>query len=347
MNFDIEKCIANDKVSLVAASKKLKTRPVDFESLKNTTVPVEIEVKEEVKPISTPEPVKYSFEKEDKKDSTMNIDEIVNKRIKEKEEKPEEEKPVEEKMDDNIEFAYAGRVAKPEVSEEEITRIKSLEDTYKGENHPSVSSIPIKAEVEEYSEKEYLALLKTTGYSPRTKKYLDSKQREYQSIIDKIENVKNEIDQITDKYKIESEIASKLNAIKKETYGIMTWINSSDFKVLKNEKTAAVNNLFKSYEELFNENQTKFKKADEELEKTNEITSSLGKQEKSAREELQRLTKKKKQLVKENYKKVEEVIELDENMRKQANEMTALTGIDEIDSAINSDNKFEALRTDE
>ena len=34
-------------------------------------------------------------------------------------------------------------------------------------------------------------------------------------------------------------------------------------------------------------------------------------------------------------------------MRKQANEMTALTGIDEIDTALNDDNKFDSLRIDE
>lgn len=348
MNFDIEKCIANDSASLVEASKKLKTRPVDFNSLKNTAVPVEVEIKKEENNISVPEPVnKYSFEKDEKENPTINIDEIVKNRINDEEKAEKKEMPAEEKMDDNIEFAYAGRVVKPEVSDEEITRIKSLKDTYKGENHPSVSAIPMKSEPEEHTDKDYLALLKTSCYSPRTKKYLDNKNNEYQEVVEKIENVKSEIEQITDKYKIESEIASKLNSIKKETYGIMTWINSSDFKVLKNEKTAAVNNLFKSYEELFNENQAKFKKADEELEKTNEITSSLGKQEKSAREELQRLNKKKKQLIKENYKKVEEVIELDNNMRKQANEMTALTGIDEIDTEIDRNNKFDALRTEE
>ena len=351
MNFEIENSIANDEVSLVEASKKLKTRPVDFNSIKSTVVPVEIK-KEQISDDVVSEPKekpKYSFEKDALKSETTdeNIDKIVRERINPIEESKEEPKESEEKMDDNIEFAYAGRIVEPEVSDEEITRIKSLEDTYKGENHPTVSSIPIKPEVEEHSEKDYVALLKTSCYSPRTKKYLDNKYKEYQSIVEKIESVKSEIDEITDKYKMESEIASKLNAIKKETYGIMTWINSSDFKVLKNEKTAAVNNLFKSDEELFNENQIKFKKADEELEKTNEITSSLGKQEKSSREELQRLSKKKKDVIKSNYEKVEEVIELDNNMRKQANEMTALTGIDEIDTALNDDNKFDSLRIDE
>ena len=125
----------------------------------------------------------------------------------------------------------------------------------------------------------------------------------------------------------------------------MTWINSSDFKILKNEKTTAVNNLFKSYEELFNENQQKFKKADEELAKTNEISSDLGRQEKDAREKLQQLIETKKKTVKDNFNKVKEVIDLDRNMKKQANEMSAITGIDDI--SMIEENRFDSLRSDE
>ena len=199
-----------------------------------------------------------------------------------------------------------------------------------------------------YNENDYVRLLQTDCYSPRTKKYLDQRLEEYNNLVSEIENVKEQIEEITDKYKMESEIAAKLNSIKKETYGIMTWINSSDFKILKNETTNAVNNLFKSYEELFNENQQKFKKADEELVKTNEISADLGKKEKEAREELTRLTKEKKSTIKEYYEKVEEVIELDENMKKQANEMAAITGIDDSE-IINPrrENKFDSLRSDD
>ena len=103
--------------------------------------------------------------------------------------------------------------------------------------------------------------------------------------------------------------------------------------------------MFKSYEELFNENQQKFKKADEELEKTNEISSELGRKEKEAREALQELIQKKKDIVKEYYEKVEEVIELDHNMKEQSSEMSAITGIDDMDQV--EENKFDSLRSDE
>ena len=231
------------------------------------------------------------------------------------------------------------------VSDEEITRIKSLGDDYKGEFHPRAFATASSSDEPEFSENEYVSLLKSDSFLPKTKKYLDQKLKEYSDVLESIEKTKAEIEEITDKYKMESEIAAKLTSIKKETYSIMTWINSSDFKILKNEKTAAVNNLFKSYEDLFNENQQKFKKADEELEKTNEISSELGRKEKEAREALQKLIDEKKDLVKDNYEKVEEVIELDRNMEKQADEMSAITGIEDMASM--DENKFDSLRSDE
>lgn len=360
MNFELEACIAGDTNNLVLSPKKLKTRPNDFANINNNRVEP-VTQKEEVKeePISIEPEIEqtkeYSFdnysnkpEPEEDRKASINIDEIINSRIKE--EVKEEPKHAEsEAMDDNIEFAYAGRIVEPDVSDEAITRIKSLGDDYKGEFHPTSETITkTKREETVYDENEYLKLLKIDCYSPRTKKYLDQRYEEYENLVNSIEDVQRQIEDITDKYKMESEIASKLNSIKKETYGIMTWINSSDFKILKNEKTNAVNNLFKSYEELFNENQQKFKKADEELAKTNEISADLGKKEKAAREELTKLNKEKKSIIKEYYKKVEEVIELDENMKKQANEMAAITGIDDSE-IVNpyKENRFDSLRSDE
>ena len=362
MNFELEACIAGDTNNLVLSPKKLKTRPNDFANINRNKVEPVIQ-KEVIKEEPKEEPIRiepeiektkeYSFddysnkpEPEEDRRASINIDEIIKSRIKEE----KEEKPVEpEPMDDNIEFAYAGRIVEPEVSDEAITRIKSLGDDYKGEVHPkATATIKTSKEEPSYNENDYVRLLQTDCYSPRTKKYLDQRLEEYNNLVSEIENVKEQIEEITDKYKMESEIAAKLNSIKKETYGIMTWINSSDFKILKNEKTNAVNNLFKSYEELFNENQQKFKKADEELVKTNEISADLGKKEKEAREELTRLTKEKKSTIKEYYEKVEEVIELDENMKKQANEMAAITGIDDSE-IINPrrENKFDSLRSDD
>ena len=359
MNFEVESYEIDNNVNLVQTPKKLKTKPADFSSIKESepapvveepVVEDQIRVEEPIRSIeptveestyeskySDPEPVSAI---EEESTAKINIDDIIKSRVREEE--PEEQ----DSMDTDIEFAYAGRVVEPEVSEEEIDRIKSLGDDYKGELHPRVETVAIEEEPE-YDETEYVALLKTECYSPKTKKYLDNRFKEYQDIVTKIESTQNDIEEITDKYKMESEIASKLTSIKKETYGIMTWINSSDFKILKNEKTTAVNNLFKSYEDLFNENQQKFKKADEELEKTNEISAELGRKEKSARESLQRLTKKKKDIVKNNYEKVEEVISLDNNMKKQASEMTALTGIDELEDNNEEENRFDSLRRDE
>ena len=357
MNFELELCEVNGNVSLVQTPKKLKTRPNDFNTIKGKgqalTEPVAPEpVVEEpvIEPASydTPEETS-SYEYRERHSAARPVmeepkEEIdIDAIIKAREE--EEAEPEQESMDNNIEFAYAGRVVEPEVSAEDIDRIKSLGDDYKGEIHPRVDAI-MEHEPEpepKYSEKDYIKLLKYDCYSPRTKKYLEQKYSELEAIIEKIENTENEIEEITEKYKMESEIASKLTAIKKETYGVMTWINSSDFKILKNEKTQAVNNLFKSYEDLFNENQQKFKKADEELEKTNSISAELGRREKAARESLQHLNKKRKEAVIDNYTKVEEIIELDKNMKKQASEMTLLTGIEESQD----ENKFDALRRDE
>lgn len=357
MKFEIESSIAKGDINLVLTPKKLKTRPNDFENIKNSPVPVVTISKPEEKPV--PETYKEVEEKtyehedyynkpepEENKEKEISIDEIIKKRTSLVEE-PKKEESEEAEMDDNIEFAYAGRVIEPEVSDEAIDRIKSLGDDYKGDVRPKVIvSRPEKEEVK-YSEEDYLSMLKADCFSPRTKKYLTQKLNEYKGLLETIDNTKKEIEEIVDKYKMESEIASKLNAIKKETYGIMTWINSSDFKILKNEKTSAVNNLFKSYEDLFNENQQKFKKADEELEKTNEISSDLGRKEKEARETLQNLIKEKKNIVKDNFAKVENVIKLDKDMEKQSSQMAKLTGIDEVDNAFVDENRFDSLRRDE
>lgn len=346
MKFKVESSIASDVNNLVLAPKKLKTRPNDFINIKSSEVKVESEPiveTEKVEPIvetvQRPSFEDYSVKPEPEEDSNaaISVEDVIKERIS--------DKPAPEPMDDNIEFAYAGRVVEPEVSDEEITRIKSLGDDYKGEAHTRVSATELKKNEPEYSENDYIALLKSECFLPKTKKYLDQRYAEFKNILEDIESTKGEIEEITDKYKMESEIASKLNSIKKETYSIMTWINNSDFKILKNEKTSAVNNLFKSYEELFNENQQKFKKADEELEKTNEISSELGRKEKEAREMLQSLIEKKKKTVKDYYKKIEEVIELDRNMKKQSSEMSAITGIDDIDQM--GENKFDSLRSDE
>lgn len=349
MNFEIESSDIKDNINLVQTSKKLKTRPNDFKSIKKSAKTV-LDEKPEVEEVNSyyQEPEVTTYESNDnyeKPETSIDIEDIIRRREEKEEQTTEVDTEENEPMNDNIEFAYAGRVVEPDVSAEDIDRIKSLGDDYKGEVHPRIEPIVNERKEPEHTEEDYLKLLKSDCYSPRTKKYLDTRYAEYEDILNQIENTQKEIEDITEKYKMESEIASKLTSIKKETYGIMTWINSSDFKILKNEKTSAVNNLFKSYEDLFNENQQKFKKADEELAKTNEISADLGKKEKDARENLANLTSRKKSVIEENYEKVEEVIRLDSNMKKQATEMTALTGIDEDDSS-NGNNTFDSLRRD-
>ena len=188
MNFEIESNDIRDNINLVQTSKKLKTRPNDFEAIKNSAKHVldEEPKVEEVSNSFYQEPKVNTYESNDnyeKPAASIDIEDIIRRR-EEKEEKVQEPEVAEENepMNDNIEFAYAGRVVEPDVSDEDIDRIKSLGDDYKGEVHPRVTTFASIKEENEHSEEEYLSLLNAECYSSRTKKYLEhGKGREFKA----------------------------------------------------------------------------------------------------------------------------------------------------------------------
>ena len=251
--------IANN-VTLINASKKLKTRSHDFGNIKKNNIS------------KSQEPVfKPSIKKEEQ--PIMNTQSINNDSYQKEEVKP-----------NNLYGA---------MKEEQIINlqhIRDLENTYKG--HGSIPKSPkeeVKPQEEEtpITEKEFVIELSKANFSPEVAEYKRNQEEKLASLKQEILDQEMRIKKITTEYDEESNHVIKIKEEKKDITDVLNGMNSWQMNFFSKFKDdVRTKNLIDSIEDYFSsyrkdlEVKIRAEKNGEERKKT------LGVEEKKAREDL-------------------------------------------------------------
>lgn len=306
----IDKNEIENNVTLINASKKLKTRSHDFGNIKKNN-------------ISKPqEPV---FEPSIKKEEQpiMNTQSINNNSYQKEEVKP-----------NNLYGA---------MKEEQIINlqhIRDLENTYKG--HGSTPKSPkekeeVKPQEEEtpITEKEFVIELSKANFSPEVAEYKRNQEEKLASLKQEILDQEMRIKKITTEYDEESNRVIKIKEEKKDITDVLNGMNSWQMNFFSKFKDdVRTKNLIDSIEDYFSsyrkdlEVKIRAEKNGEERKKT------LGVEEKKAREDLSESKRQLNEYIIKTYPVLKEVNQHDEEIRRNEEKLQQLTGTSMTDSLL-------------